>query len=270
MSGYFKNKCRLFAVDMDGTLMTNRNSISDETKKALAAAKEAGIYILPITGRAYDDARKALDLIPGHESYVVTVGGSEIWKYPENVCLHKSQLNRRDIAAIYNTALRYGGWTMAFRSSGQYYVSRKHSYSDAFAAQYIKEPEYFDLNDFPLDDVSKCMIITKEDNRELLLTKLRDELPQYRFEAVWPSLIDAYTPGTDKGTKMLEIADLLGIDSGDIACIGDEGVDLPMFEKAALSIAMGNAADAVKQKADMVTDTNMNDGVAKAIYKYLL
>jgi hydroxymethylpyrimidine pyrophosphatase-like HAD family hydrolase len=43
-----------------------------------------------------------------------------------------------------------------------------------------------------------------------------------------------------------------------------------MIKYAGLGVAMGNAAEIVKEKADCVTDTNDNNGVAKAIEKYVL
>jgi len=38
-----------------------------------------------------------------------------------------------------------------------------------------------------------------------------------------------------------------------------------MIEYAGLGIAMGNAADILKDKADYITDNNDNEGVSKAI-----
>jgi hydroxymethylpyrimidine pyrophosphatase-like HAD family hydrolase len=46
--------------------------------------------------------------------------------------------------------------------------------------------------------------------------------------------------------------------------------DVPMFRKSGLSIAMGNAGEAVKAQASTVTDSNENDGFAKAVRKFLL
>ncbi|HCN86751.1 MAG TPA: Cof-type HAD-IIB family hydrolase, partial [Enterococcus faecalis] len=46
--------------------------------------------------------------------------------------------------------------------------------------------------------------------------------------------------------------------------------DLPMIEYAGLGVAMANAIPLVKEAADVVTDTNDQDGVAKAVEKYIL
>ena len=52
-------------------------------------------------------------------------------------------------------------------------------------------------------------------------------------------------------------------------CIGDSGNDVSMLEEAGLSVVMGNAPDFIKEYGDYITDTNENDGVAKAIERLL-
>ncbi|WP_348644659.1 HAD hydrolase family protein [Starkeya sp. ORNL1] len=56
----------------------------------------------------------------------------------------------------------------------------------------------------------------------------------------------------------------------EVAVIGDMVNDLPMFEVGGLSIAMGNASDAVKGQANFVTTSNDEDGVAHAIEQFVL
>jgi len=56
----------------------------------------------------------------------------------------------------------------------------------------------------------------------------------------------------------------------EIAVIGDGGNDVAMFERSGLSIAMGNASPNVKQAADFVTDSNIEDGFANAIERIII
>jgi hydroxymethylpyrimidine pyrophosphatase-like HAD family hydrolase len=77
--------------------------------------------------------------------------------------------------------------------------------------------------------------------------------------------LDVTPPGHDKGTFVASIARRLGISTDAVATIGDMQNDLAMFATSGLSFAMGNATDDVKQRATHVTDTNENDGFAKAM-----
>ena len=85
-----------------------------------------------------------------------------------------------------------------------------------------------------------------------------------------PYYLDITHPLANKGAALSEIAKLLGIPLAEIAVIGDGGNDVAMFERAGLSIAMGNASSQVQRKADFVTDSNRDDGFANAIKRFIL
>jgi hydroxymethylpyrimidine pyrophosphatase-like HAD family hydrolase len=82
--------------------------------------------------------------------------------------------------------------------------------------------------------------------------------------------LDITDPLANKGVAISEIAKLLGIPLAEIASIGDGSNDVAMFERSGLSIAMGNASPQVQQKADFVTDSNGDDGFAKAIERFIV
>lgn len=77
--------------------------------------------------------------------------------------------------------------------------------------------------------------------------------------------LDVTPPGYDKGTFVDAMISRLGISAAKVATIGDMENDLPMFARSGVSFAMGNAADAIKQRATHVTDSNERDGFARAI-----
>ena len=85
-----------------------------------------------------------------------------------------------------------------------------------------------------------------------------------------PYYLDITHPLANKGVALSEIAKLLGIPLAEIAVIGDGGNDVAMFERSGLSIAMGNASPQVQRTADFVTDSNGDDGFAKAIERFIL
>lgn len=63
---------------------------------------------------------------------------------------------------------------------------------------------------------------------------------------------------------------MLNIEKHEVIAIGDGGNDLPLFEAAGFKVAMGNASDDLKAKADFIADTVDNDGLAKVIEKFIL
>jgi Cof subfamily protein (haloacid dehalogenase superfamily) len=74
----------------------------------------------------------------------------------------------------------------------------------------------------------------------------------------------------NKGSAVLALAKLFNISTSEIATIGDMSNDVRMFEKSGFSIAMGNATDAVKARANVTTESNQEDGFAKAVERFIL
>ena len=73
----------------------------------------------------------------------------------------------------------------------------------------------------------------------------------------------------NKGQGIRDICKILGIHTEEVISFGDAENDIPMLREAGMGVAMGNAAEAVKAAADMVTLSNNADGIAAALEKLL-
>ena len=85
-----------------------------------------------------------------------------------------------------------------------------------------------------------------------------------------PYYLDVTHPLANKGQVVAWLSRRLGIPPAEIATMGDMPNDVLMFRQSGFSVAMGNASDEVKAAASAVTDTNNNDGFAKAVRRFLL
>ncbi|MDF3008536.1 MAG: ybhA, partial [Enterobacter kobei] len=61
-----------------------------------------------------------------------------------------------------------------------------------------------------------------------------------------------------------------GLSMQDVIAFGDNFNDISMLEAAGTGIAMGNADEAVKARADVVIGDNSTDTIAEYLYKHLL
>jgi Cof subfamily protein (haloacid dehalogenase superfamily) len=82
--------------------------------------------------------------------------------------------------------------------------------------------------------------------------------------------LDVTNPLANKGYVVEALARRLGLERHEIATIGDMPNDVLMFRQGGYAIAMGNASDAVKAQADVVTRSNQDDGFAHAVEQLLL
>ncbi|OJT75988.1 hydrolase, partial [Clostridioides difficile] len=119
------------------------------------------------------------------------------------------------------------------------------------------------------NEILKCILFSE--NVDSLREAKEEFKKQEDLEVVSSGKInfEVMSKGTSKGIAVKKFCDILGIDSEEVICIGDNENDISMIKFAGLGIAMGNATDEVKSMADFVTDTNVNDGVAKALRKIL-
>ena len=85
-----------------------------------------------------------------------------------------------------------------------------------------------------------------------------------------PISFDITAKGIDKGTTLNQILKEKNLNSEQLMACGDSNNDLAMFKAAGLKIAMSNASDEIKSLCDDVLDNSENEGVSKAIYKYVL
>ena len=157
-------------------------------------------------------------------------------------------LDRQKAIAVYKEAraLGYGALVMLDDSIDVYDVD------DRFLRQCgeRKEPtNYIFHADFDIDE-------------EHRLTK-KDTLGNLRF-------VETYLMFQHDRKKegILDMMERLGGPVEDVVVFGDDYNDLVMFDDAWFSIAMGNACDALKKKADYVTERNVDDGIYKACLKF--
>ena len=85
-----------------------------------------------------------------------------------------------------------------------------------------------------------------------------------------PGNAEVNAKGVDKGVGLLALAKHLGIAQESVMACGDSSNDAAMLRAAGFAVAMGNATPDIRALADVITDTNDEDGVAKAIEKYVL
>lgn len=72
-------------------------------------------------------------------------------------------------------------------------------------------------------------------------------------------------PAATKGSGLMQLAQILGLERGQVMAFGDGGNDVSMLRSAGVGVAMGNACDEAKAAAACVGPTNNEDGVAQVL-----
>ncbi|MBL4952885.1 HAD family phosphatase [Neobacillus sp. YIM B02564] len=239
---------KLIALDMDGTLLNNIHQISPANRLAIKVAQENGVKVVLSTGRSYQTCHDYADSL-GLNSYLVTVNGSEIWD-------EQRKLIKR---LVVKTELIEWMWQLS------------QQYQTTFWAINTERTWH---NEMPKDLYSfEWMKFGFIINDQVIREKIFHELQsngELEVSNSAPNNIEVNDKGVNKAKGLEMVCDRLGITMNQVMAVGDSLNDLAMIKEAGIGVAMGNAQEAVKQHADWVTADNEEDGVAKAIRKWVL
>lgn len=276
-------KIKLICIDMDGTLLNSNHEISERNKKALRQAKELGVNIAITTGRLFGSARYYSNLIGIENTPVIASNGAYIKTNYEDIPILENFIPKEIAIEIYkiikkhNLKINLNSWDTLMREDEvpddhAYAIMNKHLPDDKkvkfiINSDFISAIEGFD------GKILKGIVIEKEKLDNLWAAK--NELKE-----IFGDKLHVVSSGTDnieimigttsKGNAVAHLADILNINAEEVMCIGDSENDISMLNFAGIGVAMGNGLQMVKDLADFVTDTNDNDGVAKAVEKFVL
>lgn len=278
-----KQNIRLICIDMDGTLLNSKHEVSERNKEALRKAKELGVNIAITTGRLFCSARYYADLI-GIDSPVIGSNGAYIKNKYDDIAILENEIPKDIAIEIYKIVKKHGltinfnSWNTLLREDD---VPETHAYSimnkdlpDDKKVKFIVNSDVIDtINNFD-GKILKGIVIEEAENKDKLWAA-KDELKE-----TFGDKLHVVSSGTDnfevmigttsKGNAVAYLADTLNIQPEEVMCIGDSENDISMLKFAGVSVAMGNGLQIVKDVAEYVTDTNNNDGVAKAIEMFVL
>jgi len=259
---------RLLVSDLDGTLVDKDKNLTPATIAAVDRLRAAGVGFTVISARPMSGIRPLLEPL-GVDGDVAAFNGGIVFRRDGTIVSHTTI--PADIArGVMDMAEGVYTWVFA---DDQWYASNgdgPHTQSERRSS--AQEPVVVASFDDLLDHADKITFVSDD---EAALHALYERVhARYGKDATVAQsqtyYLDVTALTANKGDGIAALAGALDVDLADTAAIGDQANDLPMLARAGLSIAMGNAPDAVKAKAHTTTRANDEDGVAHAIDTIIL
>ena len=263
-------KCSAVISDVDGTLVTDDKVLTARAEAAVVELRASGILFSIISSRPPRGLRMLLEPL----EITTPVGGFNggVIATPDLAVITEHLLPPQVARRAVDTLNARGVEVWVF--SGQDWLVRNPDgpYVPLEQLTVGFRPTIVDDFGVALDVAAKIVGVGKDlDLLDLCEHDVRAALADSAFVARSQRYyLDITDPLANKGVALVEIAELLGVPLAEIVAIGDGGNDVAMFERSGLSIAMGNASPQVQRKADFVTDSNRDDGFAKAIERFIL
>jgi Cof subfamily protein (haloacid dehalogenase superfamily) len=256
--------------DVDGTLMTDDKRLTPLARQAVAKLHARGIIFTIISSRPPRGVRMLLDPLE-IKTPVGCFNGGVIAKPDLSVITahvlpsHVARCAVDMLSACGAQSWIFAGPDWLVRDSDEPYV-RLEERTVRFRPTVVQ--------DFGPAIDAAAKIVGVSADFELLARCERDVRNVLAGQASvvrsQPYYLDITHPLANKGVALSALATLLAVPPAEIAVIGDGGNDVAMFERSGLSIAMGNASPQVQGAADLVTNTNREEGFADAIERFIL
>ena len=263
------------AIDMDGTLLNPQHLITPAVKSAITRARDQGVAVVLATGRPYVGVQRYLEeldlALPGQ--YCITFNGALVQQAASGEPVAEVTLGFDDYLYVEQLARELGVHFQAFERDYLYTPNKdisEYTIHEAsltgIALRYRAVEEMDPQTRFP-----KLMMIDRADLLDSAIRRLPAETRErYTILKSAPYFLEILDPRVNKGQGVKMLAEKLGLQQHEVMAIGDQENDLSMIEYAGMGVAMGNAIDSVKQIAQFITKTNMEDGVAYAIEELVL
>ena len=266
-------KYKLIAMDLDGTLLNDQKVITEKTKAALMAAQEQGIRLALASARPSPGLYKERDTLhlQEHEGLLMSYNGGRIVDAETGRVLFETSMNLQETKQVLRR-LEELPVTPILDDGVQFYVTSKNGYKVDYECRNnnmvcTEVPNLAEFLDFaPI----KILMSVQPEELEAVQTQIAAFLPQSLTVVQTAAFYLEVIPRViNKGQGIRDICGVLGIDPAEVISFGDAANDIPMLCAAGMGVAMGNAAEAVKAAADMVTLSNNDDGIAAALEKLL-
>ncbi|MBC9032174.1 HAD family phosphatase [Sphingomonas sp. JC676] len=261
---------RLLVSDIDGTLVRNDKTLSEGVVAAARRVRKAGIMMSLISARPPCGMLWIAETL-GLDGPIGAFNGGTL-VMPGGLVLSADHLDPA-AAARALALLDQPGVTPWLFTNGKWYArDRTNSHLPRERRAANLEP-IFDTDFATLLDRVDKLVGVSEDHALLAMIEgetravLGDGANVARSQ---PYYLDVTAPRANKGDGVTALAAAYGVPLSAVAVLGDQHNDLPMFARAALSVAMGQAPEAVRAAATHVARSNEEDGVADAIARFIL
>ncbi|MCZ8518003.1 MULTISPECIES: Cof-type HAD-IIB family hydrolase [Paenibacillus] len=261
---------RLIALDVDGTLLNDKDELTERTALTVREAYEAGARIVLCTGRGPGNAVPVLDEL-GLQGVLITHNGAATVESPGPKLLHEFSYGVGQIEELIRFC-RERGIHYDVCTALDMFVDRL---GDAVSEMYDK----FGVTVERVEDVLaltapivKCTLFGSGDELDAAEAELSKMGLPPGIQSIRSGIhfLDIMLDSVSKGSALRYLAELWEIPSSEVLAIGNYYNDIDMIRFAGLGIAMENSPEAVKAAADTVTLSNNEEGVHEAIQRHVL
>ena len=255
------NNIKLIATDLDGTLLNDNTKITDYNKTILKKLMDNGIEIVIATGRPISSMDFYYKELQNNSESIVFNGAMVVNKSFN--CIFSSPLENSIVSNIINLYKEkyVNDTSLNIYSIKEYIVAKDNFKFQTHTEKIDIKNKVIGLENFNNNMEVQKMIILGENNILIDIKKDIDNLFTVHTSFSDPHYLEILSANSNKANALKWLCHKKGIDRENVIAFGDNYNDIEMIEFAGIGVAMGNAEDILKQRADYLADTNNDNGV---------
>ena len=261
---------RLLLADVDGTLVTPDKVLTDGSVDAVQRLGHAGILFAITSGRPPRGMSMLIEPLDLQTPIAGFNGGLVVDR--DMTVVEQRVIPDHLVVPIAELMTSFDLSVWIYRGADWYVPDLKGPHVDHEAATVKFQPTLMTSIDDLTDGVAKIVGVSDDHGAVIKASEAAGERfgDHVTAAASQPYYLDVTHPEANKGWVAKYLAQRYHLSTDEIATIGDMPNDVLMFAHSGLSIAMGNADAQVKRAARRVTETNQNEGFAKAVQRFVL
>lgn len=273
-----KQDIKVIAMDLDGTALNHQKQLTERTRAAIQNAAKSGIQIVVATGRTFSSLAPEVLAMP-EITCAITSNGAVVNQIPDGAVLLHNYPNPETVSEIAGM-IQEEKIDTEVCTGGQAYIGQSY-YDRVLEGKTNRDVQYVKTTRHPVPDIYQFLLEHRVaiENINLNFKTLEEKQQwQQRFQKlpeVTPTssfLFNVELGGatTSKAHALQALLDEWQMTSQQVMAFGDSENDLGMIQMAGIGVAMANGMEEVKQAADLLAESNEEDGVAKIIEQLIV
>ena len=265
-----KVKCRMLALDLDGTLLNSNHEVSLHNIKILNTVEQQGTLVILVSGRMHQSMLPISQQI-GLQNPIISYNGGMV-KHPKTGDVSFHLPVPRSLAVRLIEYCQKANLHLNFGWNDQLYVRQRNHWSDLYESRTgVSAEATGDLLKLPEAEPTKMQVLAEPEKIPNLLKQFEETFGSDLYiTRTQPEYIEFMNPRVSKGLAITSLANELGIPISETMAFGDGFNDESMLQVAGHSVAMENAEEEIKHICNYITASNDQDGVALAIEQLIL
>lgn len=269
-------RIRMVVSDLDGTLLSGPRHISERTRRALAEVRDAGVHVILASARPPRSMRKYHEVL-ALTTPVIASNGALLWDLHAGIPMARIAMES-ELAREITLLGRSLGTIVNIESDDEWFTDRTNErILENIRIFGVPPPDGVGVLDEMLErgePVDKVFLdlrdLAPEEVETARATVTRSVGLRVNLTETVPGLLDMVAAGATKAAMAQRLARSLGVKAEEVLALGDHDNDVSLLRWAGVGVAMGNATPAAKVVADTITSSNLRDGVAEALQRWVL